>query len=369
MYQQSQPLNFTVPVVDEQMNGLHEIKRLLRYSVIRTGLEAVSLLRLDKLFPSAARNGLIFTLHHVRPNMSPHKFAPNAILSITPEFLEETVQQVLKAGMIPVHVHELPELLRNNPENKRYVCFTLDDGYRNNADYASPIFRHYNIPYTIYITSGFAERSHILWWEVVEKLLRQQESLNFDFGAGEETLPLKTNLQKKLGFARFAHYVDTQQEDDAVNRIAKLAVKYGLDPLRVTRDLIMDVAELKALKEHDGGLVHFGAHTVSHINLSRADDQRIKQEIELSSAWLQTNLASVPLSFAYPYGWKTAVSKSTFSQARDSGFSIAVTTQAGMLKPTVLGSPQSFPRVSLNGYFQKKRYIRALISGIPFINI
>ena len=351
------------------MNGLYEGKRLLKYSVIRAGLEAIALLRLDKLLPSAAHNGLIFTLHHVRPAGSQKKFAPNAILSITPEFLEVTIKQVLQAGMIPVHVHELPELLRNNSENKRYVCFTLDDGYRNNADYAAPIFRRYHIPYTIYITSGFAERSHILWWEVVEQLLRQQKCLNFDFGAGEEVLPLKTNLQKMAAFARFAQFVDTQQEDEAVHRIAELALSYGLDPLRLTRDLIMNVAELRALQERDKGLVHFGAHTVSHINLSRFDKQRIKQEIELSDAWLKTNLACEPLSFAYPYGWKTAVSKNTFSQVGDSGFSIAVTTQPGMLKPAVLSNPQSFPRVSLNGYFQKKRYIRALISGIPFINI
>ncbi len=350
------------------MNGLHEIKRLLRYSAIRMGLEAISLLRLDKLLPSAAHNGLIFTLHHVRPDASLQKFAPNAILSITPEFLEEAIQQVLKAGMFPVHVHELPELLRNNPENKRYVCFTLDDGYRNNADYASPVFRRYNIPYTIYITSGFAERSHILWWEVVEQLLRQQENLTFDFGAGETSLPLGTSMQKQAAFARFAQYVDVRPEDDAVHQIAKLALSCGLDPLRITRELTMDVTELRALQKRDGGLVHFGAHSVSHINLSRVDDQRIRQEIEVSADWLKTSLAEAPLSFAYPYGWKTAVSKNTFSQAHDSGFSVAVTTQPAMLKPAVLRNPQSFPRVSLNGYYQKRRYIRALISGIPFIN-
>jgi peptidoglycan/xylan/chitin deacetylase (PgdA/CDA1 family) len=131
----------------------------------------------------------------------------------------------------------------------------------------------------------------------------------------------------------------------------------------------MDFAALRALQKRDGALVHFGAHSVSHINLSRVDDQRIKQEIEVSADWLKTNLAATPLSFAYPYGWKTAVSKNTFSQAHDSGFPIAVTTQPAMLKPAVLSHPQSFPRVSLNGYFQKQRYIRALISGIPFINI
>ncbi len=348
--------------------GLHEAKRLLKYSVIRAGLDVISALHLGKILSSAAQNGLIFTLHHVRPENAAQHFSPNAILSVTPQFLEQAIQEVLQAGMIPVHVHDLPELLANNPENKRYVSFTLDDGYRNNADYAAPIFRRYNIPYTIYITSGFAERKNILWWEVIEQILRDKDTLTFDFGTGTKTLSLKTRREKTKAFARFACYVDSHDEDEAVSHIADLAVQSGIDPLRLTRDLTMDVSELRALQQRDNGLVHFGAHTVSHINLSRVDRQRMKYEIETSAQWLKDELGAAPQSFSYPYGWKTAVSEKTFAAARESGFAVAVTTQPAMLNAACLQHPQSFPRVSLNGYFQKKRYVRALISGIPFIN-
>lgn len=350
------------------MNGLHEAKRLLKYSVIGIGLEVIALLRLGKILPFAAQNGLIFTLHHVRPENPAQHFSPNAILSVTPQFLEQAIQEVLQAGMIPVHVHDLPELLANNPENKRYVCFTLDDGYRNNADYAAPIFRRYNIPYTIYITSGFAERKTILWWEVIEQILHDKDSLTFDFGAGTKTLSLKTRREKTMAFTLFAGYVDSYDEDEAVSNIADLAVQNGIDPLRITRDLTMDVSELRLLQQCDNGLVHFGAHTVSHINLSRVDNMRMKHEIETSALWLKDKLGVAPQSFSYPYGWKTAVSENTFTAARESGFPLAVTTQPAMLNAACLQHLQSFPRVSLNGYFQKKRYVNALISGIPFIN-
>lgn len=351
------------------MRGLHEIKRQLKYSAIRMGLEAISLLRLNKLLPFAAKNGLIFTLHHVRPDAGLHRFSPNAILSVTPEFLEEVVQQVLSAGMIPVHVHELPHLLQHNPQNKRYVCFTLDDGYCNNAQYAAPVFRRYNIPYTIYITSGFAERSHILWWEVIEHLLRRTDKLVFDFGCGQEALHIASTAGKMSAFMRFARFVDSLNEDEAVRKITCLAKEHGIDPLQMTQSLTMDAAQLRQLKEQDGDLVHFGAHSVSHINLAHADEQRINDEIITSANWLKEKLDQVPLSFAYPYGWKTAVNEKCWHAARKAGFEIAVTTQASMTEPANLNHPQAFPRVSLNGYFQKSRYVRALISGIPFINI
>lgn len=351
------------------MYGLHEAKRLLRYSTIRAGLDLIYASRISKLFPSATKNGLIFTLHHVRPANLAQKFSPNAILAVTPEFLEATIQTVLKAGMIPVHVHDLPELLRNNPQQHRYVCFTLDDGYKNNAAYAAPLFQRYNIPYTIYVTSGFSERKNILWWEVVEATLRKVEKLSFDFGQGRETRLVKTTLQKMTAFAKFARFVDETNEDRAVDCIGNWAQQHGIDALQLTHDLIMDVAELRALAKEAGktGLMHFGAHSVSHVNLSRVGETRILEEIAQSAEWLTQTIGAVPKSFAYPYGWESAVSERTCLAANKADFPIAVTTQAGMLTSKCLQEPYAFPRVSLNGYFQKQRFVKALISGVPFI--
>ncbi|WP_421091223.1 polysaccharide deacetylase [Pseudochrobactrum sp. MP213Fo] len=347
------------------INGLHEAKRLLRYSTIRSGLSVISALRLGKLFPGAAKNGLIFTLHHVRPADNSKSFSPNGILSVTPEFLEATIQTVLKAGMIPVHVHELPELLRNKPGKNRYVCFTLDDGYRDNAKFAAPIFLKYKIPFTIYITSGFSAHTKILWWETVECLLKKLDRLSFDFGHGNETLILQSRRQKMAGFERFAHYVDGSDEEVAVDRIASLAQANNIDSLKLTKDLIMDVNELAALA--DNKFAHLGAHTASHFNLKRTNPMRRKEEIITSAEWLKHQLNVVPQSFAHPYGWTTAVSPCSCAAVYEAGFSIAVTTQPGMLSPDCLAQPQAFPRVSLNGYFQKQRYIEALITGIPFM--
>lgn len=349
------------------INGLNEAKRLLKYLIIRAGLETIAALRLDKLLPFAAHNGLVFTLHHVRPDPVDQKFSPNAILSVTPDFLEQTIVEALKAGLIPVHVHELPRLLRDNPQNRRYVCFTLDDGYRNNALYAAPVFRRYNIPYTIYVSSGFAQRENILWWEVIEQLLRCETELIFDFGSGSQTVLLQTTAQKMSAFARFARFVDASEEDEAVQRIGALARSHGLDPMAITRDLTMDKVELRRLVDEEKELVHLGAHTISHINLNHATPERMRIEIETSANWLKDNLGVRARSFAYPYGWKSAVSDQTCSAAREAGFDIAVTTQPGMLKVGCLQKSQAMPRVSLNGYFQKPRYVRALISGLPFI--
>src|SRR5690606_20343964 len=116
---------------------------------------------------------------------------------VTPEFLEEAIQVSLECGLTPVAAEDLPTLLANPADKRHFVSFTLDDGYRNNAEFAAPVFRKYGVPYTIFITKGFVERTRSLWWETAEALLRKAERIRFNFGKGLETIDLETAGQKQ----------------------------------------------------------------------------------------------------------------------------------------------------------------------------
>ncbi|MGU4174172.1 polysaccharide deacetylase family protein, partial [Pseudomonas aeruginosa] len=195
------------------------IKRLVKYGAIRAGLEVSSLPAVRSAFPSFAGRGVIFTLHHVRPGGAVSAFAPNVQLSVTPQFLEEAIQAALECGLVPVHLHDLPALLADNHEGRSFCAFTLDDGYRNNADYAAPIFRKYAVPYTIFITPGFVERTRSLWWETAAALTQKVASFEFDFGAGPGHVACASPSQKAEAFTRLEDFVQNFSEDEAVERI------------------------------------------------------------------------------------------------------------------------------------------------------
>jgi len=340
-------------------------KRFLKYGIIRTGLEAVALPGVQSLFPAAAGRGMIFTLHHVRPERSGAKFAPNALLSVTPEFLEQAVETALEGGLTPVHLHDLPALLADPGDERRFVAFTLDDGYRNNAEFAAPVFRKHDVPYTIFINPGFVERTGSMWWETAAAIARKADGIEFDFGGGAETLRTTTRASKFAAFERFADFVQSIDEDEAVQRIDEVARNaHNIDPMAIVDSLVMDEEELRALAEDP--LVHLGAHTVTHVNLRRVADDRLKSEIDQSTALVEAYAGRRPRSFAYPYGWTSAVGAREVKAVADAGFAAAVTTQPGVLDAACLDQPTALPRVSLNGHYQKKRYVRALMSGLPF---
>jgi peptidoglycan/xylan/chitin deacetylase (PgdA/CDA1 family) len=73
-----------------------------------------------------------------------------------------------------------------------------------------------------------------------------------------------------------------------------------------------------------------------------------------------------PKAFAYPYGSRNAVSPRETKAAMETGFSLAVTTQPSVLNSGSLARRAELGRVSLNGHYQKGRYVKALASGLPF---
>jgi peptidoglycan/xylan/chitin deacetylase (PgdA/CDA1 family) len=338
-------------------------RQSVKHFLIRAGLEAVALSGAGRLYPSAAGRGVIFTLHHVRPVLN-HDFRPNALLSVTPEFLDEAVTTAHRCGLQPVHLEDLPNLLAVSSDTRRFVCFTLDDGYRDNEHYAAPIFRKYNVPYTIFITPGFVERTRTMWWETAEELTRTASSFAFDFGQGVEDVRCSSRLEKLMAFERLAIFVQNTDEYEAVARLDRTAKAYGIDPESIVDQEIMTAPELQNLVMDP--LVRLGAHTITHPNLKRVTAERLNVELRQSAVRVAGYSGRAPKALAYPYGGKHAVGPREAKAAIEAGFAVAVTTQPGVLESASLERPTELPRVSLNGHFQKSRYVRALASGLPF---
>lgn len=336
------------------------IKQAVRREAIRSGLEATSLAR--HILPVSSKRAVVFTLHHVRPPRG-EAFQPNAPLEVTPEFLGQAIATAKDAGRKLVHVDELPDLLAKDGADK-FASFTLDDGCRDNFDYALPVFKAHGAPFTIFVTAGFAERQRTMWWLTIEELLRRRDSIRFDFGAGVETVATASLMEKAAAFDRFARIVEIDEER-AIRDIDALARETGFEPLDIVASETMDVATLRELVREP--LARLGAHTLTHPNLARVSAAQLAAELKGSADKVEEYIGVRPKALAYPYGSRKVVGAREAAAAKAAGFTVAVTTQPGLIDNDTIKTATMLPRVSLNGDFQKPRYVRSLMSGLPFL--
>jgi peptidoglycan/xylan/chitin deacetylase (PgdA/CDA1 family) len=62
-------------------------------------------------------------------------------------------------------------------------------------------------------------------------------------------------------------------------------------------------------------------------------------------------------------GDATSAGPRDFALAHELGFKTAVTTRPGVLFPEHVAHLTALPRLSLNGDYQRRRYLRVLLSG------
>jgi peptidoglycan/xylan/chitin deacetylase (PgdA/CDA1 family) len=333
----------------------------LRRNFIRAGLEALYFSGAHRwLRPLLSGVGAIFMLHHVRPAAG-GAFQPNGHLEVTPEFLRATLEHVRKLGIDIVTMDEMHRRLTEQDFSRRFVCFTLDDGYRDNRDYALSVFREFDAPSTTYIVSDFADGTGRLWWVALEQIIARSSLIQIEFGDGPQRIDCVSLEQKFAAFANLHKYLRKLPSTELRTAMRELCDRAGIDESAICRSLCMSWLELQSFAKDP--LVTIGAHTESHCNLAQVDDETAEREMAASRDRITKELGLTVRHFAYPYGGTNAAGTREFNTAKRLGFATAVTTRPGMLFPDNAAQLTSLPRLSLNGHFQYERLLPVLTSG------
>src|ERR1700712_1907840 len=174
----------------------------LRSNVIRAGLEALYVTGAHHLLrPIFGGAGAIFMLHHVRPRRET-PFQPNHHLEITPEFLHSVLSHLREAGIDIVSIDEMHRRMIERDFSRRFACFTFDDGYRDNRDFALPVMRAFDAPLTVYVTSDFAQGTGRLWWVALEAVVAKAQTIEFELSGSSIHLDATTMEAKQAAFDR-----------------------------------------------------------------------------------------------------------------------------------------------------------------------
>jgi peptidoglycan/xylan/chitin deacetylase (PgdA/CDA1 family) len=334
----------------------------LRNHVIRAGLGALYFTGAHFLLrPIFAGVGAIFMLHHVRPRRDA-EFQPNRHLEVTPEFLRAMLSHLKSRDIDIVTMDEVHQRLVERNFSRRFACFTLDDGYRDNRDFALPVMREFDAPLTVYVASDFAEGCGRLWWIALELAIAKASSIEVKLADVATHLDTSTPAAKQAAFDRLHDWLrGLPGEHDIQREISALSARHGVDETAICRELCMSWDELKSFA--DDPLVTIGAHTITHCNLARQTEETASEEMGTSRARIESALGRPVLHLAYPYGDRIAAGPREFALARSAGFKTAVTTRPGMIFPESAGHLTALQRVSLNGNYQDARILPVLTSG------
>jgi len=331
--------------------------------ILKAALAAVHYSRAESLLaPFTKGVGVIFVLHQVRPD-PPQDFEPNRILRVAPDFLEAVIESTLDADFDVVPLDDIPARLAQGSD-RPFAAFTLDDGYKDNRDLAYPIFKRHSVPFTIYVPSDFADGKPDLWWLTLEEVLRASPHITLGMNQEGRHFALGTAAEKEAAFHEIYWWLRSIPEELARAVVAELAAAQGIETRARHAEMFMSWDELRELAKDP--LVTIGAHTGTHRAIGKLPEAVARAEIADNVARIEHELGRPCRHFSFPYGCANSAGPRDFRIAQELGLTTAVTTQKGLLHPEHAAMLTGLPRLSLHGDFQDIRYVKALLSGIPF---
>lgn len=287
--------------------------------------------------------------HHIAPGAMKRepRFQPNLELFVAEEEFEKQIRH-LAAYYECLSVGEAVELLKRGKLPRRSATVTFDDGYRDNL-LALPILKRYNVPATIYITTGGIAGTRTFWWDEHETILGRLDSLELTWRGKTYRWDLDSHALKLAAFMELNRLFKARhpmEQDELLEVLRAAARDAGIAPPYVEANQMLSWDELVALDREP--LITIGAHTVDHYVMSRLRDEELHRQIADSRGELQHRLGHVVEHFAYPFGREEHAAEREFSAVAQAGFTSAVTTRPAHWRSASRNALHALPRMAVD---------------------
>ncbi|WP_204103825.1 MULTISPECIES: polysaccharide deacetylase family protein [Spirulina sp. CCY15215] len=291
------------------------------------------------------------------------------LLSVSPSHFAEHLE-VLRKYTHPLSLQQLVDALRSGNLPPRAVVITFDDGYSDNLTHAKPLLAQADIPATIFISTGYTEWKQEFWWDELERIFLQPNTL-------PQTLSLKVaDRLHECDLGNVATYHQEEYDRDrswnvlqATNPTPRHLIYRALHQQLFGLSGAEIAATLQKLQEKSGqgtiarlthkpmikeeivqlaeeGLIEVGAHTMTHPVLANLPIAAQQEEIERSKTTLETILGHSVNSFSYPFGTpQVSYTSQTVELVREMGFNCAVTTSPELVEGS--GDRYQLPRIGI----------------------
>jgi len=319
---------------------------------------------LHKFFrPIYGGRGHILVLHRVCPENKSHF---HKTLQISPDYLEDVIQYYISSGIDIVSLDESHNRITAKGRVKRFVTFTFDDGYLDNLTYALPVFEKYNVPFTVFQTTGYPDAKLIFWGYLLESLVMNEKEITFTIGGKEFHYSNSTLDEKNATFYSIRKFLRDSKQIDIFPRLNAILNRNTDELLNLTEELMLSWEQIIKLSDHP--LVTIGAHTVNHPILRNLTDEEVNIEIIESMQSIEKKTGNPVSYFAYPFGGINEAADREYNIAESANIKMAFTAINGNIFKHHANQLTSLPRIGLNENWSNS-HIDLYINGFtPFLN-
>ena len=295
----------------------------------------------------------IFMLHRVF-NPDDKKLEPNEKMKISPDFLEKFILESKLKGYKFITLDELSEVVLKGERLAKYFVMTLDDGYLDNYTHAYPLFKKHNVPFTVYITTSFPDRSAILWWYTLEDLILKHDEIELNDGV---IYSCKNKEEKNILFMELRELIMEIPSEKLLESLQIMFQKYSVSWNSAVDNLAMSWQQITEMSANPS--VTIGAHTVNHFMLANLSSEELIKEIMESRSIIESHISKKVEHFSYPFGARGDSGKREFSVVLDLNFKTATTTRSGNIFKAHLNHLEALPRVILSNDFTWSGFYRS----------
>ena len=208
------------------------------------------------------------------------------------------------------------------------LIITFDDGYADNLYHALPILEKYEVPATIFVSTGNLDTSKEFWWDELERIIFFNEKDTFYFAPDGVVFPIRTYEEKKKACQRIRLFLKHLLPDQRSEFLNKIMWELGAEVK--SRDLNRSLSKKELRKMASSPLITIGGHTVTHNMLSAEPKDKQEWEIVQSKHTIEETIDDELTVFSYPFGGRDDINVDTIESVKKAGYIRAATTYAGL---------------------------------------
>ena len=232
-----------------------------------------------------------------------HRFGPATTDRVVGVDLLDSQMAVLRARFDVVSASELGAAKTEGRLRRNMVTVTVDDGYEDFYHYALPVLRKYQIPATLYATTGFIDRRLWLWPDFLRYAIENTSKnvIECDLGGAPQAIDLSNRAAREQAWNILADHALTL-ESGAGDGFVRMIVDELKTAVPETPTVAFRALTWDQLRDIASAGIEIGGHTCTHPVMTMCSPERIEHEAAGSRRELENQLQAPVKSFAYPFG-------------------------------------------------------------------